>query len=115
MLQLVLKQSPLIEIFRSVHVLIQDNFYMIHRSVRHAPPDTTITVKILCEALQRHCAHEQKERKDVNKLIDHQQEGMRRIQMEKGKVSEGSGNDEMHAAEDDHEHGGVLEMDDLEV
>jgi len=88
---------------------------MLHCSVRHAPPDTTITVKILCDALHKHCAHEQKGRKDVNKLIDHRQEGMQRIQMEKGDMSEGGGNDEMRGAEDDDGHRGALEMDDLEV
>ena len=40
---------------------------------------------------------------------------MQRIQMEKGDMSEGGGNDEMRGAEDDDGHRGALEMDDLEV
>ena len=113
-LQLMLKQSPLIEIFRSVHVLIEENFHMLHRSVRHARPDTTMTIKILCDVLHRHCAYEQKGRKDVNKLLDHRQEGTRRIQTEKIEMSEGR-NEGMNEADNDYEHREGLEMDDLEV
>jgi len=73
-----------------------------------------MTVKILCDALHRHGAHEQKECKDINKLLDHRQEGMRCIQTEKAELSRG-GNDGMNDTDDDHEHREGLEIDDLEA
>ncbi|KAF8973352.1 hypothetical protein BDZ97DRAFT_1648916, partial [Flammula alnicola] len=34
--ELILKQSPLIEVFQHVHTLIQNNFHLLYRSTRHA-------------------------------------------------------------------------------
>ncbi|KAI0688586.1 hypothetical protein BC835DRAFT_301430 [Cytidiella melzeri] len=45
--QLILKQSPLIEVFRQVHRTMQDNFHLLHHSVRHAPPDLRNTIQAL--------------------------------------------------------------------
>ena len=114
-LQLVLKQSPLIEVFQSVHVIIQENFHMLHHYVCHAPPDMTTTVKILCDGLRKYCTHEEKGCEDTNKVIDYLQEGMRCIQTEKSEMSEGRVIDGMNGVDDDHEQRVAVEMDDLEV
>ncbi|KAI0077254.1 hypothetical protein K474DRAFT_1583713, partial [Panus rudis PR-1116 ss-1] len=54
---LVLKQSPLIEIFRHAPHLMQDNFHLMHRSVQHAPPDLTATITALREILRENGTH----------------------------------------------------------
>ena len=88
---------------------------MLHQSVRHTPPNTTMMVKILCDGLQRHCAHEEKGCIDTNKVFDHLQEGMQRIQTEKGVMSEGVEKEGMNEVDDDHEHRVAVKLDDLEV
>ncbi|KAI0072064.1 hypothetical protein K474DRAFT_1678964 [Panus rudis PR-1116 ss-1] len=85
-LQLVLKQSPLIELFRHVHRLMQDNFHLIHRTVRHAPPDIGNTIKVLCKLLQESKGYTfVKDRKSV-RIPDHLHEGMLLLQTQSGIV-----------------------------
>ncbi|PSS32232.1 hypothetical protein PHLCEN_2v2001 [Hermanssonia centrifuga] len=105
--QLVLKQSPLIQVFRQVHTLMQDNFFLLHRTVRHAPSDLRNTIKALCDELERNKAHEYNEnRQTAPDLIDHFREGMRILQTTKTTPStDDSAND----------FAGELELDDLEV
>ncbi|KAI0074535.1 hypothetical protein K474DRAFT_1601263 [Panus rudis PR-1116 ss-1] len=56
--ELVLKQSPLIELFRHVHRLMQDNLHVLHRTVRHARPDLRSTIQVLRNLLEESKAHE---------------------------------------------------------
>src|SRR5882762_7293943 len=107
-LLLVIKQSPLIEIFRSMHVLIQDNFHMLHHSAHHAPPNLTTMIKVLYDGLQKHQAYEQDQCHDIPKLPNHLLNGMEQIQMEK---QEGFAMEEG----DEAESGIIVEMEDLEV
>ena len=37
---------------------MQDNFHLLHRSVRHAPPDLSNTIRALRDELQKHQAYE---------------------------------------------------------
>lgn len=80
-----LKHSPLIEIFRRIHVNIEENFHLLHRSVRHTPPNIHNTLKILTDLLETNRAHEYigKESTDIPELLDHFREGMFIMQTEK--------------------------------
>ncbi|KAI0750575.1 hypothetical protein BC629DRAFT_1584883 [Irpex lacteus] len=69
--QLILKQSPLIEVFRQIHRTMQDNFHLLHRSIRHAPPDLTNTINTLCDLLQENKAHVVDESRSSYNLVDH--------------------------------------------
>jgi len=75
----------------------------------------TTTVKILCDGLRKYCTHEEKGCEDTNNVINHLQEGMRRIQTEKSEMSEGHVIDGMNGADNDHEQRVAVEMDNLEV
>ncbi|KAH7906214.1 hypothetical protein BJ138DRAFT_1223402 [Hygrophoropsis aurantiaca] len=106
--ELILKQSPLIEIFRRVHVLIQDNFHMLHRSVRHAPPNLKNTLSVLCALLEKHKAHEIVPNRNTSPeaLKDHFKDGMLVLQTQKGNQAQG---------EDEDDARGELEFEDLEA
>ncbi|KIJ35147.1 hypothetical protein M422DRAFT_181128, partial [Sphaerobolus stellatus SS14] len=56
-LQLMLKQSPLIEIFRRVHHLVDDWLHITKRSKKHAPSDMKNTLKSLCNYMAEGKAH----------------------------------------------------------
>ena len=88
---------------------------MLHRSGHHAPPDTSMTVKILCDGLQRNYAHEEKGCRNTKEIIDHLHNSMRRIQGEKGDISEGQEKEGMNEADNDHDQRVAVEMNDLEV
>ncbi|KAF8971524.1 hypothetical protein BDZ97DRAFT_1786939 [Flammula alnicola] len=79
----ILKQSPLIEVFRHIHKIIEENFHLMHRSVRHAPPNIQNTLNVLCDLLEQHGAHELNEKRTSCKLTDHFRDGMRVFQTEK--------------------------------
>ncbi|KAH8993655.1 hypothetical protein EDB83DRAFT_2239070, partial [Lactarius deliciosus] len=38
------QQSPLIEVFRNCHVIVESAFQLTHRTLKHTPPDMTTTV-----------------------------------------------------------------------
>ncbi|KAH8986836.1 hypothetical protein EDB86DRAFT_3065853 [Lactarius hatsudake] len=46
------KQSPLIEVFQSCHVIVKKAFQLTHRTLKHAPPDMTTTIERLCTHMQ---------------------------------------------------------------
>ncbi|KAH9167844.1 hypothetical protein EDB89DRAFT_1890233 [Lactarius sanguifluus] len=46
------KQSPLIEVFRSCHVIVEKAFQLTHRTLKHAPPDMTATIERLRTHMQ---------------------------------------------------------------
>ena len=81
--ELILKQSPLIEVFRQAHTVIQNNFHLLHHSVHHAPPDIQKTLNILCELLEKHSMYKFKPRQVACSLKDHFHNRMRVLQMEK--------------------------------
>jgi hypothetical protein len=83
---------------------------MLHRSVRHAPPNLTTTIKVLCDGLKKNQAHSFDPLRQVAKLLHHLQEGEWQIQTEKG-------NDTGIGMElgDEGESGAIVEMDDLEI
>ncbi|KAL0952556.1 hypothetical protein HGRIS_006812 [Hohenbuehelia grisea] len=46
-MKLVMKRSILIEVYRSVHEVIEDNFFLTHRTIRHSHPKMTRTLQHL--------------------------------------------------------------------
>ncbi|KAH9176467.1 hypothetical protein EDB89DRAFT_2112841 [Lactarius sanguifluus] len=46
------KQSPLIEVFRSCHVMVESAFQLTHRTLKHTPPDMTATIERLRAYMQ---------------------------------------------------------------
>ncbi|KAI0683240.1 hypothetical protein BC835DRAFT_1409447 [Cytidiella melzeri] len=78
--QLILKQSPLIEVFRRIHQTMQDNFHLLHRSVRHAPPDLTNTIQALCDLLRKNKAHEFDDSRKSYDLKHHMNDGLYLLQ-----------------------------------
>jgi hypothetical protein len=113
-----MKNSPLIEIFRKVHISIQDNFYLVHRSVCHAPANLSNTLDKLTGLLQKHHAYENLARvatADTAPLPDHFRRGMLIMQKEKSVQFGTSGNDDEGESnmEDSSHNAGNLELDDI--
>jgi hypothetical protein len=44
---LIMKRSILIEVYRSAHQMIENNFYLTHRTIRHSSPRMTHTINKL--------------------------------------------------------------------
>jgi hypothetical protein len=42
--QLIMSRSILIEVYRSAHQIIENNFYLTHRTIRHSSPKMTRTL-----------------------------------------------------------------------
>ncbi|KAF9488889.1 hypothetical protein BDN71DRAFT_1402611 [Pleurotus eryngii] len=103
---LILKQSPLISIFRWIMTIVQDNFHLLHRSVRHAPADLTKTLQFLRERLEHHRAYEQVPGRTAYQLKDHFREGMQVLQMEKTRIDQDGASETVVAG---------IEIEDLEV
>ncbi|TCD59776.1 hypothetical protein EIP91_011478 [Steccherinum ochraceum] len=126
-IQLVLKQSPLIETFRRVHRIMQDNFHLIHRTVRHAPPDLRSTLSVLRGLLRASKAHVLVQDRVIPSttvpLKDHFREGMYMAATQKSKVTatkkgkSGKDNSEGDDDEEDDDDGidSELTVDDLEA
>ena len=78
--QLILKQSPLIEMFRQIHTSMQDHFHLLHRSIRHAPASLKSTLDALGVLLEDGHTHTIDETRQARKIMDHLREGMRLFQ-----------------------------------
>ena len=53
----VLEESILIELYCHCHVAIESGFYLVHRTIRHSPPDMKKTLEQLCKHYSRTQAH----------------------------------------------------------
>ncbi|KAI0310544.1 hypothetical protein OF83DRAFT_1033881, partial [Amylostereum chailletii] len=53
-----LKESILIEIYRTLHVNIEDNFCLTNRTINHAKPNMKNTYKKVSEHMQKHRPNE---------------------------------------------------------
>ncbi|EGO18408.1 hypothetical protein SERLADRAFT_353396, partial [Serpula lacrymans var. lacrymans S7.9] len=47
----IIKQSPLIEVFRHCRVIVENVFHLLHHTIRHQPPDITKTIEKLTKRL----------------------------------------------------------------
>ncbi len=55
---------------------MQDNFHLLHRTVRHAPPNLHNTIQALCNLLRDNKAHEQIDGRKSYELTDHMRRGL---------------------------------------
>lgn len=52
-MKLVFKRSVLIEVYRSVHRIIENNFYLTNRTLRHTNPSMRATLQKLAAHIQK--------------------------------------------------------------
>ncbi|KAG1815388.1 hypothetical protein EV424DRAFT_1325399, partial [Suillus variegatus] len=56
-LQHIINKSPLIELYRECHIMIENGFHLKNRTMKHAPPDMTKTLQKLRDEIQSHSPH----------------------------------------------------------
>lgn len=56
-MKLVFKRSVLIEVYRSVHHIIENNFYLTNRTLRHSQPKMLATLRKLSTYIQEKTPH----------------------------------------------------------
>ena len=54
----IIKESPLVETYRKMHVNIEENFYLENRTIRHSPPDMPRTLAKLSTSIQESGVHQ---------------------------------------------------------
>ena len=59
---------------------MQNNFHLLHRSVRHAPPDLTNTIQALCDQLRKQQAYEIHDGRSSYVLVHHVSIGIHALQ-----------------------------------
>ena len=52
-MKLVFKRSVLIEVYRSVHRIIKNNFYLTNHTIRHTQPSMVATLQKLADHIQK--------------------------------------------------------------
>lgn len=57
-LELIMQRSPLIDIFRQTHTIIENNFCISPRTMRHAKPNLKPVIQRLVTHIKRHRPHE---------------------------------------------------------
>jgi hypothetical protein len=53
----IIEESNLIELFRICHAIIENGFYLTHRTIRHSQPDMSQTLRRLADNYQKAQAH----------------------------------------------------------
>lgn len=53
----IIKESPLIELYRHCHMTVENGFHLSHRTIRHAPPDMTVTLRQLRVEIEKSSPH----------------------------------------------------------
>jgi hypothetical protein len=48
----IIEESILIDLYRKCHIIVQNGFYLTHRTIRHAAPEMGKTLQVLDESLQ---------------------------------------------------------------
>lgn len=82
---------------------MQDNFHLLHRTVRHAPPNITNTIRALCMMLREHKAHEVQDGRKSYDLPDHVHDGILKFQTSTTVTNERESNDPEVSRIDDEE------------
>lgn len=57
-MKLVFKRSVMIEVYRSVHRMIENNFYLTQRTLRHSNPKMLATLRKLGKHIMNNNAHQ---------------------------------------------------------
>ncbi|KAI0065038.1 hypothetical protein BV25DRAFT_1799161 [Artomyces pyxidatus] len=66
----ILKESVLIELYRKLHVNIEDNFCLTGRAINHAPPNMTATFGKVADHIANHAPHEFRAGRKVKYEVD---------------------------------------------
>ncbi|KAH9015957.1 hypothetical protein EDB83DRAFT_2232605, partial [Lactarius deliciosus] len=78
------QQSPLIEVFRGCHVIVESAFQLTHRTLKHTPPDMTATIERLRMHLQTTgCCEFQKGRVMEREVMDNIIKGLQTVHTKK--------------------------------
>ena len=78
------QQSPLIEVFRSCHVIVKSVFQLTHRTLKHTPPDMSMMIERLRLYMQPTSCHEfQKGRVVEREIVDCIMKGMQAVHARK--------------------------------
>ncbi|KAG1754913.1 uncharacterized protein EDB91DRAFT_1042621, partial [Suillus paluster] len=94
----IIKESPLIEVYRSCHVTMENAFHLQHHTIRHAPPDMTKTIQKLTARIKQKNSHTKKEgRSALHSIPDQIAAGMVLIQEQKIVSEEDTGVFELEA------------------
>lgn len=94
-LALMIKRSPLIEVFRSCHETVEENFYLKDRTTRHAPSDMESTRAALRTHMEKHIAFDEVAGRVPAYLVPEQlAEGLGQLQTISESIDEGEGDDE---------------------
>ncbi|KAI9431078.1 hypothetical protein H4582DRAFT_2113548 [Lactarius indigo] len=84
MMDYICQQSPLIEVFRSCHVIVESAFLLTHRTLRHMPPDMTATIERLRVHLQSTgCCEFRKGRVVEREVMDNIIKGLQTVHAKK--------------------------------
>lgn len=57
-MKLVFKRSVMIEVYRSVHRIVENNFYLTHRTMRHSNPKMLATLRKLGNHIEKNKPHQ---------------------------------------------------------
>lgn len=60
-LEHIIKESPLIEVYRNCHVTMENAFHLQHRTIRHAPPSVTKMIRKLTTLIKEKHSHVRKD------------------------------------------------------
>ncbi|KAH9071528.1 hypothetical protein EDB83DRAFT_2574710 [Lactarius deliciosus] len=78
------QQSPLIEVFRNCHVIVESAFQLTHRTLKHTPPDMTATIERLQAHLQTTgCCEFRKGRVVEREVVDNIIKGLLAVHVKK--------------------------------
>ena len=78
------QQSPLIEVFRSCHVIVELAFQLTHRTLKHTPPDMSMTIERLRLYMQSTSCHEFRKGRVVEReIVDCIMKGMQAVHARK--------------------------------
>ncbi|KAH9008730.1 hypothetical protein EDB85DRAFT_2078080 [Lactarius pseudohatsudake] len=84
MMDYICQQSPLIEVFRGCHIIVESAFQLTHRTLKHTPPDMTVTIERLHVHLQTTgCCEFQKGRVMEWEVVDNIIKGLQTVHAKK--------------------------------
>ncbi|KAG1829034.1 hypothetical protein DFJ58DRAFT_719737 [Suillus subalutaceus] len=80
----IIKQSPLIEVFRNCHVIMENAVYLKNRTIRHTHPDMAATIEKLRSHIQSTSSYMISQNRSAKRIIEDQiAVGMKLIQQKK--------------------------------
>ncbi|KAG1739267.1 hypothetical protein EDB19DRAFT_1635903, partial [Suillus lakei] len=92
----IIKELPLIEVYRNCHVTMENAFHLQHRTIRHAAPDMTKTIQKLAARIKQKNPHTKKEgRSALHSIPDQIAVSMALIQEQKVVSEEDAGTFEL--------------------